>query len=130
MALALAECTPTQAPWGGQGCGVSGAAAGGCGALARRTRRQLAAASALAAHASMHRQRTWPDRRSCSSVWAYFRLGSEDTLSSASAGRCSSRPVMGPVFGTWITVAAAAPAAGAAPAAAVAPSATSPRKRL
>ena len=84
------------------------------------------------------RQPTSPPGRSHSSVWAYLRLGSDETLSRAPAGRLSSRPVMGPVFGTWITV-GSSPAAASAPAAAQGGAATvpaascscaSPRKRL
>ena len=83
---------------------------------------------------------TCPAGHSHSSVCAYFRFGSVDTLRRAGAGSASSRPVMGPVLGTCTTVtaacvdcagAAAAAAAGALPPLLPSPSSsTSPRKRL
>lgn len=44
-----------------------------------------------------------------SSVCAYFRLALEEALSRTRAGRASSSPVMGPVFGTCTTVGSAPP---------------------
>lgn len=47
-----------------------------------------------------------------SSVCAYFRLALEEALSRTRAGRASSSPVMGPVFGTCTTVGSAPPSSG------------------